>query len=144
MLQFLSHNSLFRLPVLPSLLLIMLLSEAVVGVFCKKDVLANFAKFTSKHHKGIPVQIFSCEFCEISPNTFFKEPLGRLLLHKHSLCLMSYHDLSPFQRRCHTNFLAQYFFGLICRLGTTVISIFQTLSTKPIFNQVKHLGCSFS
>ena len=63
---------------------------------------------------------------------------------KHSLCLMSYHDLSPFQKRCHTYFLAEYFFGLICGLGTKVSSICKTLCQKPIFNLVKHVGWSFS
>ena len=42
-------------------------------VFCKKGVLRNFAKFTGK-------QVFSCEFCETSKNTFFTEPLWWLLL----------------------------------------------------------------
>ena len=113
-------------------------------LFCKNDVLANFAKFTRKHQKDIPLQMSSCEFCEISHNTFFKEPFGRLLLCKHSLCLLSYHYLLPFQKRCRPFFLAEYFFGLICRLGTKVSSICKTLSQKPIFNLVKHLGRSFS
>ena len=113
-------------------------------LFCKNGVLANFAKFTRKHQKDIPLHMFSCEFCEISYNTFFKEPLGRLLLHKHSLCLFSYHDLSPFQKRCRTFFLAEYFLGFICRLETKVSSVCKTLSQKPIFNLVKHLGWSFS
>ena len=62
-------------------------------VFCKKGVLTNFPKFTRKHlrqslvfneaahlqsltlsKKGIPTQMFSCEFCEISHNTIFKGP----------------------------------------------------------------------
>ena len=113
-------------------------------VFCKKVALTNFVKLTRKHlrynlvfkeaahlqsltlsKKEIPRQMFSCEFCKISHNTFFKEPFGRLLLHKHSLCLLSYHDLSPFQKRCRTFFLAEYFFGLF-------------------FNLVKHLRWSFS
>ena len=113
-------------------------------LFCKNGVLANFTKFTRKHQKDIPLQMFSCEFCEISHNTFFKEPFGRLLLHKHSLCLFSYHDFSPFQKRCRTFFLAEYFFGLICRLGTKVSSICKTLSPETIFNLVKHLGWRFS
>ena len=75
--------------------------------------------------------MFSCEFCEISHNTFFKEPFGRLLLHKHSFCLLSQHDLVPFQKRCHTYFPAEYFLGLIYRLGTRVSSTFQTLSQMP-------------
>ena len=81
-------------------------------LICKKGVLANFAKFTRKHQKEIPLLMFSCEFCNISLNTFFKEPYGRLFLHKYSLCLLSYNDLSPFQKRCHTYFLAEYFFRL--------------------------------
>ena len=47
-------------------------------VFCDKDVLRNFAKFTGKHlYRGLQLvkketlaQVFSCEFCEISKNTF--------------------------------------------------------------------------
>ena len=113
-------------------------------LFCKNGVLANFAKFTRKRQKDIPLQMFSCEFCEISHNTFFKEPFGRLLLHKHSLCLFPYHDLSPFQKRCRTFFLAEYYLGFICRLGTKVSSVCKILSQKPIFNLVKHLGWSFS
>ena len=50
-------------------------------VFCKKVVLRNFAKFTRKHlcqsqacnfiKNETLEQVFSCEFCEISKNTFF-------------------------------------------------------------------------
>ena len=55
-------------------------------MFCKKDALRNFAKFTGKQlyqslflnkvaYPGL-TQVFSCEFCEISKNTFFhKTPL---------------------------------------------------------------------
>ena len=56
-------------------------------MFCKKGVLRNFAKFTGKHlcqslfnkvggwglqlyYKETLTQVFSCEFCEISKNTF--------------------------------------------------------------------------
>ena len=55
-------------------------------VFCKKVVLRNFAKFTGKHRcrnpffnkgprsatfltKDTPIQLRSCEFCEIFKNT---------------------------------------------------------------------------
>ena len=31
--------------------------------------------------------MFSCQFCEISHKTFFKEPFGWLFHHKHSFCL---------------------------------------------------------
>ena len=36
-------------------------------IFCKKGFLRNFAKTLG--------QVFSCEFCEISKNTFFIEHL---------------------------------------------------------------------
>ena len=56
-------------------------------VFCKKGVLRNFAKFTGKHFrqglffnkftgpcnffkKETLAQVFFCEFCKISKNTF--------------------------------------------------------------------------
>ena len=41
--------------------------------FVRKRVLRNFAKFTIK--KENLTQVFSCEFCEISKNTFFTEHL---------------------------------------------------------------------
>ena len=64
-------------------------------VFCKKDVLKNFSKFTGKHlfqslflieffnklfKKKTQTQVFSCEFCEIFKNTFFMEHRRWLLL----------------------------------------------------------------
>ena len=53
------------------------------GCSVKKDVLRNFAKFTGKQlcqrlnfiKKESLAQVFSCEFCEISKNTFFTEHL---------------------------------------------------------------------
>ena len=56
----------------------------------KKMFLQILVKFTRKHlHQSLIflVQMFSCEFREISQNTFFKEPFGHLRLHKHSFCL---------------------------------------------------------
>ena len=48
-------------------------------VFCKKRCSKNFHKIHRKTpvplKKKILVQVFSCEFCEISKNTFFKEYL---------------------------------------------------------------------
>ena len=54
----------------------------------RKGVLRNFAKFTGKHlcqslffnkvaviKKEVLAQVFSCDFCEISKNTFFTEHL---------------------------------------------------------------------
>ena len=56
-------------------------------VFCKKGFLRNFAKFIGKHlcrpgtlFKKRLTRVFSCEFCEISKNTFFTEHLRWLLL----------------------------------------------------------------
>ena len=62
--------------------------------------------------KETPAQIFSCEFCEISHNTSFVELFGRLFLHNLSSCLLSHHNLSSFQKRCHAYFLAEYFLTL--------------------------------
>ena len=42
---------------------LLLLRSSRPEVFCKKGVLRNFAKFTGK-------QVFSCEFWEISKNSF--------------------------------------------------------------------------
>ena len=81
--------------------------------------------------KQILAQMFS-ESCKISNNTFFKEPFGRLLLHKPLLCLLSHQDS-----------LAEYFFCFIWRLRTKLKPIFQILSQKPIFNSVEHLPWSF-
>ena len=51
-------------------------------VFCKKGSIKNYAKFTGKHlcqslffKNETLARAFSCEFCEISKNTFFTEQL---------------------------------------------------------------------
>ena len=51
-------------------------------VFCEKCVLRNFAEFTGKHlcqsllKEETLAQVFSCEFCKISRNTFsYRTPL---------------------------------------------------------------------
>ena len=75
--------------------------------------------------------MISCEVCKIFTKTVFKEPFGRLLLHKHLFRLLSHHDLSPFRKRYYTYFPAEYFLSLVCRLGVGVSSILQTLSQKP-------------
>ena len=130
----------FTNTVLLSLLLILLYSEAVVQCCSAKKVMLQVLQNSQERtKKEISAQMFSCEFCEISRNIIFKEPFGRLPLHKHSFSLLSHNDLSPFQKQRHICFQAQYFFGLTCRLGTRVSSIFQTLSQKPILNPVEHL-----
>ena len=92
-------------------------------------------------NKEIPAQMFSSKFWEISHNIIFKELFGRLFQHKHAFCLLLH---LHFQKRCHTYFLAEYFFGLICTLATRVSSIFQALSPTPIFNPVEYLQWSVS
>ena len=66
-----------------------IIRSSLPEVFCKKDVLRNFTKFTGKHlcqslffnkvaglcnfiKKETQAQVFFCEFCEISKNTFFR------------------------------------------------------------------------
>ena len=45
-------------------------------MFCKKGVLWNFTKFTGKHLcQSLLAQVFSCEFYQISKNTFFYRTL---------------------------------------------------------------------
>ena len=125
-------------------------------VFCKKEVPAYFANFARLVFKEVAVlqsltsskkrfqnRWFICELCKISHNIFLKEPFGRLLLHKHSFCLLSQHGTSSFQKLCYTYFPAEYFLDLIYRLVTRVSSIFQTLSQKSIFNPVEHLRWRF-
>ena len=48
--------------------------------YLRKGVLRNFTKFTGKHLSGSLAQVFSCEFCKISKNTFLQNTSGRLLL----------------------------------------------------------------
>ena len=113
-------------------------------LFCKKDVLKNFAKFTRKHQKKrFQLRCFHVNSAKFLITSFFKEPFGRLLQHKHSFYLLSHHELLHFQKRCHTCFLVEYFLGLICSLGARVSSIFQARSQKPIFNPVEHLRWTF-
>ena len=76
--------------------------------------------------KEIRAQMFSFEFWEISRNPFLEVPFGRLLLHKHLLSLLSHHNFLFF-KNVHTYFPAEYFFGLIRRLGIKV-SLFSTQS----------------
>ena len=73
--------------------------------------------------------MFSFEFCEIFHNIIYKERAASV----EALVLFTApHDCSPFQKQCHTYFLAEYFFGLI-----------YSFSQKPIFNPVKRLQWNF-
>ena len=70
--------------------------------FAKIGLLRNFTKFTGKYlcqslffnkvalacnfiEKETPAQVFSCEFCEISKNTFFAEHLWKTASEESSL-----------------------------------------------------------
>ena len=107
---------------------------------CFKDsflVKMQICRVNNFIEKEIGAQMFSFEFWEISRNPFLEVPFGRLLLHKHLLSLLSHHN---FFKNVHIYFPAEYFFGLIHRLGIRVSPIFQTLrQATPIFNAVEHL-----
>ena len=108
-------------------------------LFYEKGVLKNFAKFTRKHQKKrFRLRCFHVNSAKCLITSFFKEPFGRLLRHKHSFYLLSHYELSRFQKQCYTYFLVEYFLGLICGLGARVSSIFQALSQRPIFNPAEH------
>ena len=91
-------------------------------MFCKKGVFRNFAKFTGKHlcqslffnkvageacnfiKKETLVQLFSCEFCEISKNTFFYRtpPVAasvKTVPEKHLFLFLPYRGPLSFQTR---------------------------------------------
>ena len=131
---------------------------------CKKGVLTNFAKFTKKQLRTVfaynevaDLQSFTLSkkgfrhicFLVNSPKflikLFLKNPFdGCFCINALSVyCLTA--TFCFFQKRCHAYFLAEYFLGLIYRLGTRLSSRFQTLSQTPIFKPVKHLrrSCFF-
>ena len=102
---FLYHNLKFRLPILPSLLLILLIiSEAVVWWCSAKKLFLQSSKIHKEtpalvslfqwgyrsrvelYQKKIPTPMFSCEFCEISHNTIFKKPKKESISAKKSCC----------------------------------------------------------
>ena len=96
-----------------------------------RQILQNSQENTKKE---IPAQMFSCEFCEISQNIFFKDPLdGCFSINTSSVYYLTM-TFYLFKNNITHIILADNFFGLICRLGTTVSSVFQAHSPKPIFN----------
>ena len=123
-------------------------------MFCKKVFLTNFAKFTRKHLRKRLVfnEVADLQSFALSKQKFrhrcFLVNIAKFLmtLLKNSsdgcFCINTRSVYCPsttfcfFQKRCHTHFLAEYFLGLIYRLGTRVRPIFQTLSQTPIFNLV--------
>ena len=57
--------------------------------------------------------MFSCEFCKISQNIFFKEAFGRLLHHKHLFLPRSF----AFSKAISQIFSVQYFFLINLQAG---------------------------
>ena len=123
-------------------------------VFCKKGVLTNFAKFTKKHLRE---RLVFKEIADLQSFTLSKKRFRHRCFHVNSakflitlflrnlsdgcfFCLLYHHDLSLFEKQCHTYFLCRYFLGLIYRLGTRVSSLFQALSQTPIFHPLKHFS----
>ena len=86
----LTRNNKFPMPTVHFVELPPMFRSSRLEVFCNKDVLGNFAKFTGKHlcqslflnkvaglglqlylKKETLTQVLSCEFCKICKNTFF-------------------------------------------------------------------------
>ena len=66
----------FSNTVLLSLLLLVLYSEAVFQCCSASKVMLQVSQNSQENSKKeIPAQMFSCKFCEIPQNIFFKEPL---------------------------------------------------------------------
>ena len=104
-------------------------------VFCKKVVLRNFAKFTGKHvyqslfliklpeacnfiKKETMAQMFSCEFCEISRNTFsYRAPpvaasesrIHILILQLSSILSFAFFSLSGYELFSFHEILVNFF-----------------------------------
>ena len=68
-------------------------------MFCKKRVLRNITKFTGKHLRQ---SLCSCEFCEISKNTFSTEHLRTTASGlKNITTQISHHSTFHFLRYAH-------------------------------------------
>ena len=87
-------------------------------MFCKEDVLKSFANFTGKHlyqnllfNKKTLAQVFSCDFCKISKNTFSyrTSPVTASLIRKIRLISKSFTSQSGWQT------IAMYIFTNISR-----------------------------
>ena len=82
--------------------------------------------------KEIPAQMFCFEFCEIFHNIIYKERAASV----EALVLFTApHDCSPFQKQCHTYFLAEYFFSLIYWLGKEWAQYFKPLARSLFSTQ---------
>ena len=120
-------------------------------LFCKKKCSYEFCKI----HKKIPaLEPRFKRSCISTEFNFIKErDSGICLLANYVKFLIRPFLKNPFDgcfcintfrlfKNDVTHILAEYFFGLIWKLGTRVNSIFQSLSLKSIFNPFKYLRCS--
>ena len=95
-------------------------------VFCKKDVLINFAKFTGKHQlqvscliklqaqglyrpikKETLTQVLSCDFCEILRTPFLTEHLRWMLL---MFLQFLHHQIKRLHYKSNLQFLIMIYF----------------------------------
>ena len=113
-------------------------------LFCKNGVLTNFAKFTKNTKKIFHYRCFLVNSAKFLITSFLKSPSdGCFCINTRSVYFPTT-TFRLFKKRCRSFFLAEYFLGFICRLGTKVSSICKTLSQKSIFSLFKYLGWSFS
>ena len=107
-------------------------------LFCKKDILKNFAKFTRKH----PKKRFRLRCFHVNSVKFLKPLLKNPSDSCFGINISSIYfptmNFRIFKNYMKNIFWLSKFLGLICRLGETVSSIFQALTQKPIFNPVEH------
>ena len=99
---------------------------ATRDVLCKKVFLEQACNFIKKE---ILAQVFSCEFCEISKNTFLQNTSGQLLLHL--VCTQNFYIRTKW---------------MIPReeaINGSNIMLQSRLKQRHIQNPVKHLKWSF-
>ena len=119
-------------------------------VFCRKGVIRSFAKFTGKTctrvsfliklqawacnfiKKETPAQVFSCEFCEITKNTFFTE---------HLLATISavWNILRCFWSNAIKVCTKYRVLIFCCRYAAQLVMIFSTRYSRVITQQSSHM-----
>ena len=100
-------------------------------LFCKKRCSYKFRKI----HKKTPKKRFRYRCFLVNSAKF---PITSFLKNASDGCfsINTRYVYCPtsIQKRCHTYYLAEYFFGLICRLGTRVSSIFSLLLARSLYS----------
>ena len=140
-----SHNSQFALPVLPSLLLILPESEAVVRSCSARKVFLQILQNSQENtKKRFRYRFFLVNSAKFLITTFLKRPSNGCFCINTCSVYFPTTTFHLFKIDVTHIFWLSIFFGLICRLGTKVNPICKTLSQKPIFILVKYLGWNFS